>query len=145
MLLRNLNTRDGLCNGTRLIVVALLPHLIQAKGPTGSVAGKIVFIPRMDLCPSDTGYPFRMTCRQFPVKPAFAMTINKAQGQTFQKVGICLHEPVFAHGQLYVAFSRCKEQVNVKVQVYDSLPFQGKLIEGSDHVFTQNIVYKNIL
>ena len=58
MLLRNLNTRDGLCNGTRLIVVALLPHLIQAKVITGSVAGNIVFIPRIDLHPSDTGYPF---------------------------------------------------------------------------------------
>jgi len=145
MLLRNLNTRDGLCNGTRLIVVQLLPHLIQAKVITGSVEGNVVFIPRIDLCPSDTRYPFRLRRRQFPVKPAFAMTINKSQGQTLKKVGICLHEPVFAHGQLYVAFSRCKEQVNVKVQVFDSLPFQGNLLLNSDCVFTQNIVYKNIL
>jgi ATP-dependent exoDNAse (exonuclease V) alpha subunit len=34
------------------------------------------------------------------------MTINKAQGQTMKTVGIYLHEPVFTHGQLYVALSR---------------------------------------
>src|SRR5690349_16157904 len=38
--------------------------------------------------------------RQFPVKPAFAMTINKAQGQTLQLVGVYLPDTVFTHGQL---------------------------------------------
>ena len=33
------------------------------------------------------------------------MTVNKAQGQTFERVGIYLPSPVFSHGQLYVAFS----------------------------------------
>ena len=37
---------------------------------------------------------------------AFAMTINKAQGQTLERVGIYLPEPCFTHGQLYVAASR---------------------------------------
>ena len=73
------------------------------------------------------------------------MTINKSQGQTLKKEGIYLQEPVIAHGQLYVAYSRCKEQVNVKVQVFDSLPLQGKLLLNSVQVFTQNNVNKNIL
>ena len=60
MLLRNLNQCDGLCNGTRLIVVALLPHVIQAKALTVSVEGNIVFIPRIDLCLSDVKLPFRL-------------------------------------------------------------------------------------
>ena len=34
------------------------------------------------------------------------MTINKAQGQTISNVGFHLSEPVFSHGQLYVALSR---------------------------------------
>jgi len=46
-----------------------------------------MLIPRFDLTPGDVkrrGYSF--TRRQFPVRLAYAMTINKAQGQTLQKV-----------------------------------------------------------
>jgi ATP-dependent exoDNAse (exonuclease V) alpha subunit len=35
---------------------------------------------------------------------AFAMTIKKSQGQTFDKVGIYLPQPVFSHGQLFLAY-----------------------------------------
>jgi ATP-dependent exoDNAse (exonuclease V) alpha subunit len=56
-----------------------------------------------------------MIRHQFPVKPAFAMTINKSQGQTFEFVGVDLSKPVFSHGQLYVAFSRAKRFSAVKV------------------------------
>ncbi|RCV37930.1 hypothetical protein SETIT_8G102700v2 [Setaria italica] len=41
-----------------------------------------------------------------PICLSFAMTINKAQVQTITNVGIYLPEPVFAHGQLYIALSR---------------------------------------
>jgi ATP-dependent exoDNAse (exonuclease V) alpha subunit len=43
---------------------------------------------------------------QFPVAVAFALTINKAQGQSLDVVSIYLPQPVFGHGQLYVALSR---------------------------------------
>lgn len=43
---------------------------------------------------------------QFPIKVSFAITINKAQGQTFQYVAINLHSDCFLHGQLYVGLSR---------------------------------------
>ncbi|KYM98545.1 ATP-dependent DNA helicase PIF1 [Cyphomyrmex costatus] len=53
--------------------------------------------------------------RQFPIKLAFAMTINKSQGQTFEKVGIDLRRDVFNHGQLYVAFSRVRSWQTLKI------------------------------
>jgi ATP-dependent exoDNAse (exonuclease V) alpha subunit len=34
------------------------------------------------------------------------MTITKSQGQTFDRVGILLPEPIFSLGQLYVVFSK---------------------------------------
>lgn len=40
--------------------------------------------------------PFKRT--QFPIRLRFAMTINKAQGQTLDYVCIYLHEPFFSHG-----------------------------------------------
>jgi ATP-dependent exoDNAse (exonuclease V) alpha subunit len=45
---------------------------------------------------------------QFPIKVAYAITIHKAQGQTFDKIIIDTGERgAFAHGQVYVALSRC--------------------------------------
>ncbi|RYU92695.1 ATP-dependent DNA helicase [Emticicia agri] len=48
------------------------------------------------------------TFTQFPVKLAWAMTIHKSQGKTFDKVVIDIGTGAFSHGQTYVALSRCK-------------------------------------
>ncbi len=45
---------------------------------------------------------------QYPIKPAWAVTIHKSQGQTFDRVIIDIGSGTFAHGQIYVALSRCR-------------------------------------
>lgn len=44
---------------------------------------------------------------QFPITLAWAITVHKAQGATYQSVGVDMASGMFAHGQTYVALSRC--------------------------------------
>ncbi|TMW90502.1 hypothetical protein EJD97_015617 [Solanum chilense] len=67
------------------------------------------------------------------------MTINKSQGQTLDFVRIYLREPVFSHGQLYVALSRTKTFKNVKILICTPT-----IEHTNDHVM-YNIVYKEII
>lgn len=138
MLLRNLNTRAGLCNGTRIVVKELRSNLIVGNILQGSGEGDSVFIPRIELISSTDDFPVAMKRRQFPVRIAFAMTINKSQGQTFDKVGLFIDTPVFSHGQLYVAFSRVKSKENVRIQMAKS---ENKS-KAKSKIF--NCVYKEI-
>ena len=120
MLLCNLNLNEGLCNGTRLLIRCLHNNSIDAKVLTGSCANQNVLIPRIVLSPSNTEIPFTLSRRQFPLRLAYAMTINKAQGQTFNRVGIYLERPCFSHGQLYVAFSRGRKFQDVRVEILNT-------------------------
>ncbi|KAF5187758.1 Pif1 helicase, partial [Thalictrum thalictroides] len=70
MLLRNIARRDGLCNGTRLIVEHCATRVIEARILTGYKAGETVFIPRITLPPSSAELPIPMSRCQFPVRLA---------------------------------------------------------------------------
>ncbi len=59
--------------------------------------------------------PWVLYRRQFHVKLAFAMTINKAQGQSLEEVGVDLREALFTLRQLYVALSRATSVAGVKI------------------------------
>jgi len=112
------NMPGGLANGIRLIVVKLMQHIIDAKIAIGPDKGRRVFIPRLNITPSDTErMHFTLRRRQFPLRLSFAMIINKAQGQTLQTMGVYLPKLVFCHEQLYVAFSRCNSRQGVRVLV----------------------------
>jgi ATP-dependent DNA helicase PIF1 len=77
------------------------------------------------------------------VRLAFAMTINKAQGQTLKMVGIFLPKPVFTHGQLYVAMSRIGCLEGVKVLVIDG--WENVHEDAPAGVYIRNVVYTRML
>ena len=69
------------------------------------------------------------------MKLSFAMTINKSQGQSLGVVGIDLRNPVFTHGQLYVALSRSTQVETIYVAHSETV---------TDNT-VQNIVYPELL
>ncbi|XP_057778382.1 uncharacterized protein LOC130997139 [Salvia miltiorrhiza] len=94
ILLRNLDPSNGLCNGTRMVCRDFKGNVINAEIMLGQHMGKHVFIPRIPLSPAENeGYPFQFRRKQFPIRLCFAMTINKAQGQTIPNVGVYLPSP----------------------------------------------------
>jgi hypothetical protein len=135
MLLRNLAPEKGLCNGTRLVITKLRPHVVEAKIAIGAYAGQTAFIPRIILDSSKNLLPFQLRRRQIPLSTAFAITINKSQGQTLRRVGLFIPTQVFTHGQLYVALSRIPDPANLFVCVLPAAEDVPKL---------RNIVYRAV-
>ncbi|MDC1296408.1 hypothetical protein N8Z57_02645, partial [Pseudomonadota bacterium] len=70
------------------------------------------------------------TFTQYPIKLAWAVTIHKSQGQTFENVILNLDTGSFAHGQTYVALSR--------VVSLEGL-YLTRRIKMSDVIFNQNL------
>jgi len=141
IILRNLDPKHGLCNGTRATVMNqnLNSHVLEVQLMGGDHDGEIALIPRITLSPSihTVDHAIHFKRRQFPIQLTFAMTINKAQGQSVKYVGIDLHTPVFSHGQLYVTFSRATSYNCIKVLLENETETCGNL--------TPNVVYNEVL
>jgi len=136
ILLRNLDHKLGLCNGTRATIVRMSNRVLQVRLLGGDHDGDVTFIPRITLSPSVCGADFtiHLKHRQFPVQLAFAMTINRSQGQSVARVAVDLRTPAFAHGQLYIVFSQVTVSDSIKVLLLSESPSQ-----------TTDVVYPEIL
>jgi ATP-dependent DNA helicase PIF1 len=121
LLLRTLDLSQGLCNGTRLVLTRstryTLTFIVATQGP---FLGHEALIPRIAMTSTDSGLSFQLQRIQFPVVPAWGMTINKSQGQTLQICGLYLDTQIFSHGQLYVALSRASAMRNLAVLALNS-------------------------
>ena len=134
MLLRNLNIKDSLCNGTRLELINMHKHYLECKILHGQRTGEIELIPRITLN-LDKYYPFVLMRHQFPVKLSFCMTINKSQGQTLDFVGIKLLTDLFTHGMFYTGVSRVRGWRKLQIELHPE--------NKSKRV--KNVVYKELL
>lgn len=148
MLLKNIKIYMGLCNGTRLKIIALHDDIIECEILFGKHKGKQYYISKHRFTPDTKNLPPCPFERiQLPIKLAFAMTINKSQGQTFDRIALYLPQPVFAHGQLYVAFSRVRRFDAVKVLITNKKGSRrhGQIITGNPNFYTKNVVCKEVL
>ncbi|OWZ18058.1 Helitron helicase [Phytophthora megakarya] len=140
IMIRNFNSDAGLCYETRLPVVSLRERSIEATIMSGTFKEKTVCIWHIGFYSGfdDIEFPFKLRWKQFPVVPAFVMTIYKDPGQPIHHVGIYLKSPVFAHGQLYVALSRMTSRKVIKIAVDPSS------IDENRNIHTKNIVFREV-
>ncbi|CDF35745.1 ATP dependant DNA Helicase Pif1 [Chondrus crispus] len=135
MLLRNLDLTSGHVNGARYVIEKMTNNLHFLRVTSGSHEGNRLCLPRMPCGPGDDNFPIPgFTRTQFPIRTCFALTTNKAQGQSFGgRIGLDLRDHCFSHGQLYVALSRTTHSSNVTILTRES---------GAT---TRNVVYPEVL
>ena len=139
MLLQNLDIQSGLINGSRGTITAVLPDL-----------------PALEIrfdCQSQSDRPFLLTRHrsveytlssgksifmfQFPIKPCWAVTAHKAQGQSLNRVAIDISDTAFAHGSLYVALSRVRTLDSILLFGTETFPESGPLYHINPYIHAE--------
>ncbi|KAI3636479.1 hypothetical protein MIR68_005831 [Amoeboaphelidium protococcarum] len=127
---QNINVKAGLCNGTLVKLINYSRNLLIVEILSGKFQGTLHALPRINCIDTKAMFGIELMRIQFPVKLAFAVTINKIMGQTLDKVGLYLKNQCFAHGQLYVGLTRVRRSTDICI--YSELPL------------LQNVVYQAI-
>ena len=99
----------SIATNSRVRVTSIHAHIVEIITLMESPQ-RIIHIPR--ICfkfRMPYGQSYQLTRMQFPLRLAYAMTFNKSQSQTLQKVLVDITSPPFSHGQLYVALSRVRD------------------------------------
>ena len=117
MLIRNIDVSRGLANGTRMQIIRFSKQHLICRILTGPNKGRIEFIHRINIEHGvNKRSPLKFRRLQFPVRVCFAMTVNKAQGQSLKRMGLNLElQQCFSHGQPYVALSRVSRMSGIRV------------------------------
>jgi hypothetical protein len=108
MCIRNLDVSRGIVNGTMLRLLSFGRRTAQFEILSGKSSGCVEVFTKaaFTITPEASGLPFTIVRHQFPIIPAYCLSVHKAQGQSLQRVGLIFESDPFTHGQLYVALSR---------------------------------------
>ena len=123
MILRNFDPQRSIINGVEVSLLAIRPYSLTVRLPSGKTA----VIPRINFFiePAVSGLPFTLIRRQFPLIPAYALTVHRVQGQSLRTLGLYVTGDMFCHGMLYTCLSRVGSWERVSVWCEDDCgPFE---------------------
>jgi energy-coupling factor transporter ATP-binding protein EcfA2 len=139
ILLRHVNKDTGYTNNRRVRIICIHPKRIVVRRLDATDASTDESLPRYRF-KCHLGYnSFTMMRSQFPLRLAYSLTFNKAQGQEFKRIILDLRRPAFSHGHLYVALSRIRSRSNIRLFAAE------ENLTDNNEVLTDNVVYKKIL
>jgi ATP-dependent DNA helicase PIF1 len=169
-LIKNLDVKAGLVNGTRLRILDVNRDRMSVEiiSDFPNLEERIVTLPRVRFL-KEISHTLVMVRVQFPIRLAFAVTVNKSQGLTLDKVltilqlfpntmllmhssflqvGLFLPNPLTDHGKLYVAMSRVRHKEDLKFCIYDDPNGLQGVLRGptrrQDIWFTKNKVIRQL-
>ena len=79
ILMRNMDSKLGHCNGVKYVVVNILPHLLELRSTSGFNKGATLLLPRITTISDTPALPFVLRRKQFPVKLAYGLSANKVK------------------------------------------------------------------
>lgn len=135
----------GIANNSRVRITSIHQYCIEVV-TLMEQHERTIRIPRISFkFRLPYGYSYQLTRMQFPLRLAYAMTFNKSQSQTLQKVLLDITAPPFSHGQLYVALSRVRDCKMISLYVSkDQLQPSPDSSTGMMPII-RNIVYQDVL
>jgi ATP-dependent DNA helicase PIF1 len=132
---------DNIASNSRVQILSILPNVIWVKTLSERVQ-RIVAIPKVRFKFRLTyGESFCLMRTQFPLRLAYAMTMNKSQSQTLRRTLVDCRQPPFSHGHLYVASSRVRSAQDIRYY-FDC---NDELVNLHKCSVVQNVVYQELL
>ena len=143
MITRNYDLQRGLVNGVEVVLVKVHAGSIVVRLHSGeeSVLPRLNFI----IDPQDSGLPFVLHRRQFPLIPSYALTVHRVQGQTLRSLGIYFSGDVFCHGMLFTALSRVRSWSHVRVFDHGAPCDNAEIVPQASDVILKNCVRRHIV
>lgn len=139
MCMQNLDVPNGICNGTTMVVECLGTSIVWCRLNTR-------FGQRLQpIHPTNFTYNrngFRFTRTQLPLRVAFAATINRAQGGTYDHVAYHALYPIWCHGMLFTAVTRVTSPDGLTILCRPDLTVTAA--NGGEHATTRNVVHPRV-
>ena len=149
-LMRTLGRKTKLATNQRVRILELRQFSIKVQTiEANNSPGEVHFLPRIRFrFTLPYGQSYEITRTQFPLRLAYAVSINKSQGQQYEHILFDTTHQAFTHGHLYVALSRITKYDGISfftLQSFVTSSEVGTNEETEDRILLQNIVYTDLL